>query len=92
MQVIPIELPCTHMLWLPIPYIESAWKCVDGGAQIGNLLAKAIKDMGGEIFNYTEVNGFHFNDKKEITAVTSTDKYLRRQVLYFKYSSFQTLK
>jgi all-trans-retinol 13,14-reductase len=41
-------------------YIESSWKCIDGGAQISKHLAKSIKGMGGEIFNYSEAKRFHF--------------------------------
>jgi len=36
-------------------YIESAWKCVDGGAQIAKHLARSIKDNGGTIINYADV-------------------------------------
>jgi all-trans-retinol 13,14-reductase len=36
-------------------YIESSYKCVDGGAQIERLLTKNIKANGGEIRNYAEV-------------------------------------
>ena len=36
-------------------YIESSYKCVDGGAQIERYLTKNIKANGGEIRNYAEV-------------------------------------
>jgi all-trans-retinol 13,14-reductase len=36
-------------------YIESSWKCVDGGSQIAKLLSKNIKDNGGKIIRNTEV-------------------------------------
>jgi all-trans-retinol 13,14-reductase len=36
-------------------YIESSYRCVDGGAQIEKHLTKNIKAMGGEIRNYSEV-------------------------------------
>lgn len=36
-------------------YIESSYKCVNGGAQIEKLLTKNIKALGGEIRNYAEV-------------------------------------
>jgi all-trans-retinol 13,14-reductase len=36
-------------------YIESAWKCVDGGAQIERYLTKNIRANGGEVRNYAEV-------------------------------------
>ena len=36
-------------------YIESSWKCVDGGSQIAKLLAKKIRENGGEIIRNCEV-------------------------------------
>jgi all-trans-retinol 13,14-reductase len=42
-------------------YIESSYRCVDGSAQITKHLAGSIKQMGGEIFNYSEAVRFHFN-------------------------------
>jgi len=36
-------------------YIESAWKCVDGGSQIGKYLAQNIRERGGEIMRHCEV-------------------------------------
>ncbi|MBL7792209.1 MAG: NAD(P)/FAD-dependent oxidoreductase [Saprospiraceae bacterium] len=53
-------------------YIESAWKCVDGGAQIARLLAKGIKDHGGEIYNYCEVSKIEMGSEGA-TAVLTTD-------------------
>jgi all-trans-retinol 13,14-reductase len=42
-------------------YIESSWKCVDGGGQIAKHLASSIKKMGGEIYNYCEASKFNFD-------------------------------
>ncbi len=36
-------------------YIESAWKCVDGGSQIGKIMAANIRQRGGEILRHSEV-------------------------------------
>jgi len=36
-------------------YIESSWKCVDGGSQIAKYIAKNIKAMGGKIIRNCEV-------------------------------------
>ncbi|WP_448699602.1 phytoene desaturase family protein [Mucilaginibacter sp. AW1-3] len=36
-------------------YIESSWKCVDGGSQIAKLIAKNIKENGGKIIRDCEV-------------------------------------
>lgn len=53
-------------------YIESAWKCIDGGAQIAKHLASAIKSLGGDIFNYSEASRFNFSGDS-IKSVTLTD-------------------
>jgi all-trans-retinol 13,14-reductase len=36
-------------------YIESSWKCVDGGSQIGKYIAKNIRERGGVILRNSEV-------------------------------------
>ena len=36
-------------------YIESSWKCVDGGSQIGLIMARNIRRQGGEIRRGAEV-------------------------------------
>ena len=36
-------------------YIESSWKCVDGGSQIGHIMAKNIRRNGGVIHRNSEV-------------------------------------
>ena len=53
-------------------YIESAWKCVDGGAQIAKHLSDSIKSMGGEIYNYCEAAKFNFSGS-DIKNVELTD-------------------
>ena len=53
-------------------YIESAWKCVDGGAQIGTLLTKSIKAQGGIVRNYSEVVKFNFSGDSICSAQLRT--------------------
>ncbi len=36
-------------------YIESSWKCIDGGSQIGKYMAKNIRERGGIIHRNAEV-------------------------------------
>jgi len=36
-------------------YIESSWKCIDGGSDIGKYMVKNIREHGGEIHRNTEV-------------------------------------
>lgn len=53
-------------------YIESAYRCVDGSAQIARILSRHIKNMGGEILNYSEAKQFHFKNS-EIKSVELTN-------------------
>src|SRR5690606_3208642 len=48
------------------------WKCMDGGAQIAKILTDSIKEMGGEIFNYSEATKFNFSGD-QIKNVALTD-------------------
>jgi all-trans-retinol 13,14-reductase len=52
-------------------YIESSWRCVDGGSQITRLLVKQIRKEGGVIFKQKEVDQFVF-DGANIKAVQLT--------------------
>jgi all-trans-retinol 13,14-reductase len=45
-------------------YIESSWKCVDGGSQITKHLAKKIRQHGGVIRNHAEVIRIHEENGK----------------------------
>ena len=49
-------------------YIQSAWRCVNGGSQITKLLIKQLKKYGGETYKYKEVNGFGYDGEKLTSA------------------------
>jgi len=51
-------------------YIESAYRCADGGSQITKLLIRRLKENGGEAYKHQEVVDFACIDKK-ITSVTT---------------------
>ncbi len=53
-------------------YIESSYRFVDGGSQIGKLLSKIIRKNGGRIINRSEVIKFH-EEEKEIRYVRTAD-------------------
>lgn len=53
-------------------YIESAWRCVNGGGQIAKLLIKEIKKYGGKVLKYKEVNKFDI-ENGEVKAVSTKD-------------------
>ncbi|MCX6204769.1 MAG: NAD(P)/FAD-dependent oxidoreductase [Bacteroidetes bacterium] len=45
-------------------YIESSWKCINGGSAIGKLIAKNIRKQGGVIYQNTEVEKIIIEDGK----------------------------
>ena len=51
-------------------YIESAYRCADGGSQITKLLIRRLKENGGEAYKHQEVIDFTCENKK-ITSVTT---------------------
>lgn len=53
-------------------YIESSYRCADGGSQITKLLIRRLKENGGDAYNHQEVIDIDCVDKK-IQAV-HTDK------------------
>ena len=53
-------------------YIQSSWRCVNGGSQITKQLIKQIRNYGGEVFKHCEVVDFGFENDKLISAKTKT--------------------
>jgi len=60
-------------------YIQSAWRCINGGSQITKQLIKQLKKLGGEIYKYKEVVQFNVVDNtvsfvkmKDGTEVSAT--------------------
>lgn len=51
-------------------YIQSSWRCINGGSQITKLLIKQLRKYGGEIYKHSEVTNFEFADGKIISAKT----------------------
>lgn len=52
-------------------YIESAWRCIQGGSQIAKLLVKRFRALGGIIFKYQEVNTFNFEEDQLVSVSTT---------------------
>ncbi len=53
-------------------YIQSSWRCVNGGSQIARLLVKEIRKQGGDIFKNKKVDYFNFEGKKIKSIVLET--------------------
>jgi len=53
-------------------YIESSWKCVDGGSQIGKIMAKNIRERGGDIIRHAEVKKI-IDENERVSCVELAD-------------------
>ncbi|SMC31684.1 phytoene desaturase family protein [Moheibacter sediminis] len=55
-------------------YIESSWRCLNGGSQISKQLIKQIRNLGGSVLKHKEVDSFEIKDG-EVEAVTTKDGF-----------------
>jgi all-trans-retinol 13,14-reductase len=53
-------------------FIESAYRCADGGSQITKLLIRRLKENGGDAFKRQEVVGVNVEDKKAVSVTVKT--------------------
>ncbi|SHL37711.1 phytoene desaturase family protein [Flavobacterium saccharophilum] len=53
-------------------YIQSSWRCINGGSQITKQLLKQLKKYGGEFYKYKEVTRFKVENNK-VTGVEIND-------------------
>lgn len=54
-------------------YIESAWRCVDGGGQIAKILHHSIREKGGVVKKYKDVTQFIVDDNKKVDYVITKE-------------------
>lgn len=50
-------------------YIQSSWRCINGGSQITKQLIKQLKKHGGEVYKYKEVVKFESEDNTVTAAI-----------------------
>ena len=55
-------------------FIESAWKCVDGGSQIAKLLGRKIHSLGGDIHRNAKVTQLAGSDAIEYILLENSKK------------------
>ena len=53
-------------------YIQSSWRCINGGSQITKQLIKQLKNNGGEVYKYKEVTRFDV-EANDVTAANMKD-------------------
>lgn len=51
-------------------YIQSAYRCVNGGSQITKVLIKKLKALGGDTYNHSEVVRFAFENDRISSVIT----------------------
>ena len=61
-------------------FIKSAWRCVNGGSQISNILVKKLKELGGELYKYQEVSKFCFEGEELTSVMTKKGKEIKADI------------
>lgn len=54
-------------------YIESAWRCVNGGSQISKLLIKEIRNLGGKVLKHKKITSISVNENGLVEFVKTAD-------------------
>lgn len=57
-------------------YIESSWKCVDGGSVISKLMVQNIRNHGGEILRNSEVKKIVVDDGKVVSVQLANGNHI----------------
>lgn len=73
-------------------YIESSWKCIDGGSQIAKRLAQNIQVRGGIIMRNTEVKHIIENEGKVDAVITEANELIRGSIFISNASPSITLQ
>jgi phytoene dehydrogenase-like protein len=73
-------------------YIESAYRCINGGSQITKALIKKLKEYNGETYNHHDVVQFGFDDGKITSAICSNGKEIKGDLFISNIEPKLTLK
>jgi phytoene dehydrogenase-like protein len=73
-------------------YIESAYRCVNGGSQISKLLIRKLKENGGEAYRHHEVIKFGCKNKKITSAFVKNGKEIKGRLFISNIEPKLTLK
>lgn len=61
-------------------YIESSYRCMNGGSQITKLLLRRLKENGGEAYRYQNVVDFGFEDGKVTSAICDNGNIIKGDI------------
>lgn len=73
-------------------YIESAYRCINGGSQISKILLRRLKENGGDAFKRHEVVKFGFKDKNIRSVFTENGKEIKGNLFISNIEPKLTLK
>tara|TARA_R110002051_G_scaffold324635_1_gene422845 strand:+ start:37267 stop:38811 length:1545 start_codon:yes stop_codon:yes gene_type:complete len=73
-------------------YIESAYRCVNGGSQISKALIRRLKENGGDCYKHQEVVSFGFKDKKIKSAKTKNGNEIQGDLFISNVDPKLTIK
>lgn len=73
-------------------YIESAYRCADGGSQITKLLIRRLKENGGEAYKHQEVIDFECINKKIVSVTTKKGEVVKGSLFVSNIEPKTTLK
>lgn len=68
---IPYETPFYVHALIVNSYIESSWKCINGGSQIGKILSTNIRELGGDILRHCDVQKIQVEGDRAVYAETT---------------------
>jgi phytoene dehydrogenase-like protein len=73
-------------------FIQSAYRCVDGGGQIAKLLVERIKEFGGEVYKYHEVTSFGFKQEELKSVKTKKGNVIHADIFISNIEPKLTVK
>src|SRR5690606_22708180 len=73
-------------------YIQSAWRCINGGSQITKQLIRQLKKYNGEVYNYQEVVNFETENNTIKAVVTKKGNRIEGDIFISNIEPKTTLK
>lgn len=73
-------------------YIESAWKCIDGGSAIGKLMAANIRQQGGVIHRNSEVKKIVVEDEKVNAVQLANGSFIYGEIFISNMHPVRTME
>lgn len=73
-------------------YIQSSWRCINGGSQITKQLIKQLKNAGGEVYKYKEVTSFETQENRVTSAKMKDGSQVSADIFISNIEPKTTLK